>query len=54
VTNEFLVDRRQQFKDGEIAFRYDDAMVVRRLDSFVKLKHIEGDLSRLKVGGVLK
>ena len=37
-----------------VAFRCEDAIIVRKTERFVKIKRIEGDLSRLRVGGILK
>lgn len=54
VSNAFLLQRREQFAENEIALRFENMAVVRKGDGFVKLKCIEGDVSRLKVGGILR
>ena len=53
VTNLFLVARKHLFQENRISLCCEDAIIVRKGDVFVKLKRIEGDLSRLRVGGVL-
>ncbi len=53
VSNPFLVAQRNEYKENQIVFNYENSIVVRKGDMFLKLKCIEGDLSLLKSGIVL-
>ncbi len=47
VSNKFLIDRMASLPDGVIAFAYEDNLLVKKNNAFVKLKRIVGDMSGL-------
>jgi methionyl-tRNA formyltransferase len=54
VDNAFLVERKDRFADRHIALCYEGTVLVRTGDVFVKLKSVDGDLSRLHAGEALE
>lgn len=53
VRNPYLLQRKQEYRDNEVVFRYEDCILLRHGDAFLKLKAIEGDLSLIQPGDVL-
>ena len=53
VSNPWLLERADRYRQGEVVYRYEATLVVRHGDSFLKLKSIEGDLSEIPVGTIL-
>ncbi|MFW6027496.1 MAG: formyltransferase family protein [bacterium] len=50
VRNPWLMDRRSAYAPGEVVFRYEDCLLVRLGQGYLKLKAIEGDLSAIRPG----
>jgi methionyl-tRNA formyltransferase len=53
VSNPWLLDRIDRYQHGEVVYRYESTLVLRHHDSFLKLKSVEGDLSKVAVGVIL-
>lgn len=53
VRNPYLLRRKEQYLENEVVFRYENCLLVRHGDAFLKLKAIEGDLSMIQPGDVL-
>lgn len=53
VTNPYLLKKIDDYRENEVVFNYESALVIRHAQSFLKLKAIEGDLSRIATGQVL-
>ncbi|MFP4002373.1 MAG: formyltransferase family protein [Alphaproteobacteria bacterium] len=50
VVNPWLMRRRNSYAPGEVVFRYEDCLLVRLGEGYLKLKAIEGDLSAIRPG----
>lgn len=53
VRNPYLMQRKQEYRENEVVFRYENCLLVRHGDAFLKLKAIEGDLSPIRPGDAL-
>ena len=53
VTNPYMLERIRQYQENEVVFNYEDNLLIKHGNSFLKLKNIEGDLSKVKTGDVL-
>lgn len=53
VFNPYLTARRDSYTEGEVVFRYENCLLLRKGGAFLKLKAIEGDLSVIQAGDVL-
>ncbi len=53
VCNPYLLRRKEQYYQHEVVFRYENCLLVRHGEAFLKLKAIEGDLSAIQPGDIL-
>lgn len=53
VRNPYLLQRKQGYRENEVVFCYENCLLVRHGEAFLKLKEIEGDLSLIQPGDVL-
>ncbi|KIL40544.1 hypothetical protein SD70_12350 [Gordoniibacillus kamchatkensis] len=53
VTNAYLFSKIDGYKNLQIAFIYDDTIVIRKDNVFVKLKKVIGEIQHLHVGDIL-
>jgi methionyl-tRNA formyltransferase len=50
VRNSFLISRINNYQENEIVFNYENKILIKKQNSFLKLKQIEGDIAQLSVG----
>ncbi len=53
VTNEYLVNKIDDYRENEVAFKYEDTLIIRKADSFLRLKKLLGDISVIAAGDIL-
>lgn len=53
IKNPYLVSKIDDYQEHEIVFIYDDNIVVKKQQAFLKLKGVKGDISKLHVGQLL-
>lgn len=50
LTNPYMMERRHLYAQGEVVFRYEDCVLVRLGQGYLKLKAMEGRLSMIRPG----
>lgn len=53
VTNPFLLDRLNDYQENQVVFNYENRLIVRKGNAFLKLKQIFGDITGIKPGVLL-
>ena len=53
VSNPYLLSRADRYHENEVVYVYDNTLVLRKGDGFIKLKSIRGDLGRIGRGTLL-
>ncbi len=53
VTNLYLISKIENYKDMEIVFVYEDNILLRKKNAFLKLKFVTGDMTKLQAGDLL-
>lgn len=54
IKNDYLLNKLDAYKELEIAFVYENNVVIKKRNCFIKLKNIIGDINALKPGVILK
>ncbi len=53
VTNPYLLSIISNYRENEVVYKYENRLLIRKGDKFLKLKQIDGDLSLVEAGTVL-
>lgn len=54
VNNPYILAKINEYKNGEVVSLYENTILVKKDSSYVKLKNVQGDLHKIKVGDVLR
>jgi len=54
VSNPFLLERFADYKDNQVVFNYENRLLLKKGNRFLKLKQLEGDIAAIQPGDVLR